>query len=488
MSGFEQRTLVMPGGVQETVVIGGHEPEVAQAVADTFRASGIDEIAVLGWASQGPSHALNLRDTLQAAGSDINVIVGLRDGSDSRAKAEAHGFEVPTILEAVGRAGLVLCLISDAAQTELYQEILMGMQPTSTFGLAHGFLEGFLQTQGTTLAEVRPDVNHVMVAPKGMGPSVRRLYEDGSGINSSMAIQHDRTGRARDIASAWAVGIGSPFVFETTVDMERKSDIFGERAILLGGVHGIVEAVAQYYRDNGHDGQDAYRRSVESLTGPISRAISEGGLKEVVNRLVQDDEELFDQTYTVAYPYMRQLMEEIYQDVSTNREIGSVVDGTKRLETYGWTSVANQPMWEEHGAAVRAERSEEHPYDYVDPIIAGLYLAGMIAQADVLAANGHSWTEIANETIIEAVDSLNPYMHAKGIDAMVDNCSTTARLGDRKWSPRFSEIIRQGVFPVLDGAVGNTGRWYYGDFASHPVHQALAVCSELRPPVSIAVQ
>lgn len=488
MPRFEQQQLDMPGGSQELVTIGGHDPDTQRMVAETFEDAGITEIAVLGWSSQGPSHAQNLRDTLQAAGSDVDVIVGLREGSESRQKAEELGFEVPTISEAVGRTGLALCLISDAAQTELYEDILGGMKSGATFGLAHGFLEGYLQTQGTTLAAVRPDINHVMVAPKGMGPSVRRLFEQGSGINSSMAVQHDTTGDAYDVASAWAVGIGSPFVFETTVDMERKSDIFGERAILLGAVHGIVEATAQYYRDQGVDGVEAYRRSVESLTGPISQAISEGGLKEVVGQLAPEDEEMFDHVYTVAYPYMRQLMEEIYQDVATNREIGSVVDGTKRLDTYGWTSVSDQPMWRIDGKAVRQEREAGREYQKVDPITAGLYLSGMIAQADVLAVNGHSWTEIANESIIEAVDSLNPYMHARGIDAMVDGCSTTARLGDRKWSPRFVEIIRQGVFPVIDGAVGSGGRWHYADFAGHSVHKALAICSKLRPPISIAVQ
>ena len=487
MQRFETQQLDMPGGVQEQVIIGGHDLATQQIVASTFEDAGIHEIAVLGWSSQGPSHAQNLRDTLRAAGSDANVIVGLREGSTSRQKAEALGFEVPTIEDAVGRAGLTLCLISDAAQTKLYHDILMGMPPESTFGLAHGFLEGYLQTQGTTLADVNPMVNHVMVAPKGMGPSVRRLYEQSSGINSSLAVQHDATGEAYDIAAAWAVGIGSPFVFETSVDNERKSDIFGERAILLGGVHGIVEAAAQYYRDLGFHGEVAYQQSVESLTGPISKAIQDGGLREVVARIPEPQRETFVQTYDLSYPQMRQLMEEIYGDVASNREIGSVVDGSMRVEQYGWNSVADQAMWSVDGAAVRAHREGEKVYEDIDPFTAGLYLAGMVAQADVLHANGHSWTEIANESIIEAVDSLNPYMYLKGIDSMVDNCSTTARLGDRKWAPRFKDVIAQTVVPALLRDTEGT-RDYYADFDSHPVHEALAVCAELRPPISIAVE
>jgi ketol-acid reductoisomerase len=109
----------------------------------------------------------------------------------------------------------------------------------------------------------------------------------------------------------------------------------------------------------------------------------------------------------------------------------------------------------------------------------------MMAQIDVLQKNGHGWSEICNETIIEAVDSLNPYMAARGVDYMIDNCSTTARLGARKWGPRFAQMVSGDVLP-------NTGKEAPDDFRQwfldHPVHRALSECMKLRPPVNISVQ
>jgi ketol-acid reductoisomerase len=109
-----------------------------------------------------------------------------------------------------------------------------------------------------------------------------------------------------------------------------------------------------------------------------------------------------------------------------------------------------------------------------------------MAQVDLLAERGHPWSEIANESIIEAVDSLIPYMHARGVAYMVDNCSTTARLGARRWGPRFEAVLNQTVFPILDGD-GPADRTPANEFWDHPVHEVLATVSEYRPSVDIAV-
>ena len=129
-------------------------------------------------------------------------------------------------------------LISDAAQAKMYPRILAAMKPGSTLGLSHGFLLGVMKSEG---AEFRNDINVVLVAPKGMGPSVRRLCRqgkevNGSGINASFAVHQDATGDATDVALGWSIALGSPFTFATTLEMEYRSDIFGERGILLGGV------------------------------------------------------------------------------------------------------------------------------------------------------------------------------------------------------------------------------------------------------------
>jgi ketol-acid reductoisomerase len=483
---IETRGLTMPGGTEGIIVSPSNIEERNQLVQGLFERNGVGTVAVIGWSSQGPAHAQNLRDTL--TGSGTKVVVGLRETSGSVNEAESLGFDVLRPTEAAAAGDLVLGLISDKGMVDIHQSLIGAMRDGDTFGLAHGFLPGYLQTVGSSLEEINPGIGYGMVAPKGMGPSVRRLYEQGSGINSSYAVETSAAhrGKTLEVITAWGLGIGSPFLFETSMGNERKSDIFGERAILLGGVDGIVTAAYEYHKSNGCSGEEAFLRSVESITGPISKAISEGGLIEVLNRVPESERPKLIEVYDLTYPKMLSLMDEIYRDVSSGREIGSVIDGTDRVERDGWTNVAATPMWQNDGNAVRNNREVTETNTAIDPITAGLYLAGMVAQADTLERSGHRWSEIANETVIEAVDSLNPYMHARGLDFLVDNCSTTARLGDRKWAPRFKAVIEQGVFPEI-GNNHNTEETPFSRFYNHPLHQALEVCSALRPDIDIAV-
>ncbi|MEH2270988.1 MAG: hypothetical protein V7K68_21660 [Nostoc sp.] len=136
------------------------------------------------------------------------------------------------------------------------------------------------------------------------------------------------------------------------------------------------------------------------------------------------------------------------------------------------------------GASVRAKRQPENIA--VNPITAGIYIATMIAQVDLLQEKGHSYSEIANESIIESVDSLNPYMHHKGIAFMVDNCSITARLGARKWASRFDYILYQQAFPTLDSNL-KIDQELFDQFLTHEIHQVLSVCAKLRPSVDISI-
>jgi len=136
------------------------------------------------------------------------------------------------------------------------------------------------------------------------------------------------------------------------------------------------------------------------------------------------------------------------------------------------------------GEGVRAKRVEsEIP---VDPTTAGIYIATMMAQIDLLTEMGHPYSEVANESIIESVDSLNPYMHYKGVAYMIDNCSTTARLGARKWAPRFDYILTQLAFPKLEQG-GQIDEELADRFLNNNIHQVLKVAGELRPPVDISV-
>jgi ketol-acid reductoisomerase len=139
-------------------------------------------------------------------------------------------------------------------------------------------------------------------------------------------------------------------------------------------------------------------------------------------------------------------------------------------------------MWRT-GAAVREVREELEVQ--IDPLTAGIFCGGMMAQVDLLADERHPWSEIANESVIELVDSLIPYMHARGVAYMVDNCSTTARLGARKWAPRFEAAIIQQVFPVLDDHGAHDDVLVKG-LEEHPLHDVLKTIGEYRPSVDVS--
>ena len=206
------------GSQSEQVVKGGRHllPLLSKAFA------GIKQIGVIGWGSQGPAQAQNLRDSL--AGTDIRVKVGLRSGSSSEKLAEQAGFSkangtLGEQFDVVRESDLVLLLISDAAQAELFGRVFELMRPGTTLGLSHGFLLGHMKNVG---AKFPANINVVAVCPKGMGPSVRRLYVqgkevNGAGINASFAVEQDVDGRATDIALGWSVALGSPFTFQTTL-------------------------------------------------------------------------------------------------------------------------------------------------------------------------------------------------------------------------------------------------------------------------------
>jgi len=483
MNVFGTKTIHLADTTEE-VVVGGRDR--FPLLGEAFK--GVKQIGVLGWSSQGPAQAQNLRDSLEHLG--IKVIVGLREGSKSFAKATEVGFTVDNgtageMLDVVRNSDLVLCLISDAAMTQEFENIQRAMKPGATLGLSHGFLLGHMKNIG---AKFRSDINVVGVCPKGMGPSVRRLYEqgrdvNGAGINSSYAVEQDATGNARNIALGWAIAIGSPYVFETTLEMEYRSDIFGERAILLGAVWGVAEAMNTHFiTDKNMNHGEAFARSAMSITGPISEAISQDGLVEIGRRLSDNpaEEQEFYRTLHATYKAALPLVSEIYNEVKSGREIARVVDQTAALETYGWTKVDGSTMWRTGETARKG--NIEVP---LEPKTAGAYLGIMMAQVDVLRKNGHGWSEICNESIIEATDSLNPYIAARGIDYMIDNCSTTARLGGRKWGPRFMQMVTGDVLPKADDAVPpDFKKW----FLEHPVHDALAECMEFRPPVNISVQ
>jgi len=469
---------------RELIVRGGRHlfPLLPRAFA------GVSQIGVIGWGSQGPAQAQNLRDSL--AGTSIRVKVGLRAGSKSAAAARAAGFteESGTLGEmgaVIGESELVIVLISDAAQASEFRNIFAALKPGATLGFSHGFLLGYLKSIGERFPA---HVNVVAVCPKGMGPSVRRLYEqgrnvDGAGINASFAIEQDVNGLAVDHALGWSVALGSPFTFHTTMESECHSDIFGERGILLGGVHGLAESLYRRFLREGDSPATAFIRSSEAITGPISQTISRHGIKAVYERLDATGREVFAQAYCAAYTPSKDILLEIYQEVASGNELRSVILAAGRHSRFPMGKIDGTPMWRA-GETVRRSRADEKIP--LEPFTAGAYIAMMMAQIDVLTEHGHSYSEIANESVIEAVDSLNPYMHFRGVAYMVDNCSTTARLGARKWAPRFDYNLEQQAFTAIDDGKPLDNSKMIA-FLEHPIHGVLNVCAALRPSVDISL-
>jgi len=477
---FDVETVDLAGRTEHVVRGGRHLFEKLPAAFE-----GIERIGVIGWGSQGPAQAQNLRESLDGS---IPVVVGLREGSSSMDAARAAGFTeddgtLGEMFDVIASSDLVLLLISDAAQAALYPKVFEALRPGSTLGLSHGFLVAHLANEGVPFPS---NINVIGVCPKGMGPSVRRLYEqgreiNGAGINSSFAVEQDLDGRAVDHALAWSVGLGSPWTFRTTLTNEVRSDIYGERGILLGAVWGIVECLYRYFTDDGSSREDAFARTTEAITGPIARTISRDGIDGLYEAFSASDRETFDRVYEATYGPSMELLAEIYDEVSSGNEIRSVVMAGERLKRFPMPTIEGGGMWAV-GSEVRAKRGQiEVP---VDPVTAGVFCGVMVSQIDLLVQHDHPWSEIANESVIEAVDSLLPYMHARGVAYMVDNCSTTARLGTRKWGPRFDYAITQQVLPAV--ASTKPGQ-HAAAFKNHAIHDVLRAVGKMRPPVDIAV-
>lgn len=484
---FEKEAVDFAGS-KEYIVRGGRD--VFPKVKDAWK--NVKTVGVIGWGSQAPAQSQNIKDTLQDIGMEeqVKVMIGLRPGSKSAAEAEKAGFNqengtLGEVFDVIKQSDLVILLISDAAQATLYPKILEAMKPGATLGLSHGFLLGVMQSEG---AAFREDINVVLVAPKGMGPSVRRLYEqgrevNGAGINASFAVHQDVTGDATDVALGWSIALGSPFTFKTTLESEYKSDIYGERCILLGAVHGMVEGLFRRYVRQGMSEEDAFKHSAECITGRVSKTISTKGMLGVYNMLDDAGKEEFMRAYCASLKPAMDICYECYEEVASCNEIRSVVMHGARLERFPMGKIDGTRMWQV-GKEVRAARKEENIP--LNPFTAGVYVATMMATILTLREKGHSYSEICNESVIEAVDSLNPYMHARGVAFMVDNCSTTARLGSRKWAPRFDYNLEQQAYVAIDEGSG-IDEEIKQSFLDDPVHQALAACADLRPSVDISV-
>ncbi len=213
-------------------------------------------VAIIGYGSQGHAHALNLKD------SGVDVIVGLYEGSKSWAKAENQGLKVMTAADAAKNADMIMILINDEKQAKLYKE---SIEPHLTEGKTLAFAHGFNIHFGC----IKPpkNVNVVMIAPKGPGHTVRSEYQVGKGVPCLVAIEQDATGDALEIALAYALGIGGARagVLETTFRTETETDLFGEQAVLCGGVCALMQAGFETLTEAGYDPRNAYFECIHEM-------------------------------------------------------------------------------------------------------------------------------------------------------------------------------------------------------------------------------
>lgn len=256
------------GGVEENVVT--REEFTLEKAREVLK----DEtIAVIGYGVQGPGQSMNLRD------NGFNVIVGQRKESKTWDKAVADGW-VPgetlfEIEEAVKRATIVEYLLSDAAQIAVWPTI----KPHLTAGKALYFSHGFGITYKERTGIIPPaDIDVIMVAPKGSGTSLRTMFLQGRGLNSSYAIFQDATGRAYDRCIALGIGVGSGYLFETTFKCEVYSDLTGERGSLMGAIQGLLLAQYEVLRENGHTPSEAFNETVEELTQSLMPLFAAKGM------------------------------------------------------------------------------------------------------------------------------------------------------------------------------------------------------------------
>ncbi len=256
------------GGVEENVVTRGEFPlsKAKEVLKD-------ETIAIIGYGVQGPGQALNLRD------NGFNVIVGQRQPSASWDKAVADGF-VPgetlfSIEEAAQRATTIQYLLSDAAQIDVWPRLKQHLTPGKALYFSHGFAVTYAERTGI----IPPaDVDVILVAPKGSGTSLRRLFVAGRGLNSSFAIHQDATGKARDRVIALGIGIGSGYLFETSFKKEVYSDLTGERGTLMGAIQGLFAAQYDLLRSKGHSPSEAFNETVEEATESLYPLIAENGM------------------------------------------------------------------------------------------------------------------------------------------------------------------------------------------------------------------
>ncbi|PQA97192.1 ketol-acid reductoisomerase [Chryseobacterium shigense] len=342
------------GGVEENVVTREEFPlQKAQEVLKD------EVVAVIGYGVQGPGQALNQRD------NGVNVIVGQRKNSKSWDKAIADGF-VPgetlfEIEEALEKGTIICYLLSDAAQIEYWPKVKQHLTPGKALYFSHGFGITFNERTGI----VPPaEVDVFLVAPKGSGTSLRRMFLQDRGLNSSFAVYQDATGKARERVTALGIAIGSGYLFETDFKKEVFSDLAGERGTLMGAVQGIFAAQYDVLRKNGHSPSEAFNETVEELTQSLMPLVAENGMDWMYANCSTTAQRGALDWWKRFRDATSPLFEELYDSVAKGDEAQRSIDSNskpdyrEKLEVE-LTELRESEMWRA-GKTVRSLRPENN--------------------------------------------------------------------------------------------------------------------------------
>lgn len=340
------------GGVEENVVTREEFPlEKAREVLKD------ETIAIIGYGVQGPGQSLNLKD------NGFNVIIGQRKESKTWDKAVADGW-VPgetlfEIEEALDKGTIIQYLLSDAGQIDVWPTVQKYLTPGKALYFSHGF--GITYKERTNIIPPA-DVDVILVAPKGSGTSLRRMFLEGRGLNSSYAIFQDATGKAWDRVVALGIGVGSGYLFETTFKREVYSDLTGERGTLMGAIQGIFAAQYDVLRANGHTPSEAFNETVEELTQSLMPLVAENGMDWMYANCSTTAQRGALDWWKKFRDASKPVFEELYKEVAAGNEAQRSIDSNSKADyrvklDAELNELQSSEMWQA-GQAVRKLRPE----------------------------------------------------------------------------------------------------------------------------------
>jgi ketol-acid reductoisomerase len=340
------------GTEKETVVErADYPPEKLRAIL------GKEVVAVLGYGVQGRGQSLNMKD------NGVTVIIGQREKTRSWDLAVQDGWVPGQTLfpleEAARRGTIIEYLLSDAGQKEFWPRL----KPLLTAGKALYFSHGFSIVYSDQTGVLPPkDIDVILVAPKGSGTTVRRLFLEGKGINASYAVQQDATGRAVERARALGIAIGSGYLFETTFQKEVFSDLTGERGVLMGAIYGLWLAQYEVLREHGHSPSEAFNETVEEATQSLYPLIAENGMDWMYANCSTTAQRGALDWFRHFRDAARPVFEELYRKVAAGEETRRVLEANSRADyrqqlEKELKEVAESEMWQA-GTVVRSLRPE----------------------------------------------------------------------------------------------------------------------------------